>query len=345
MVALLGCGGPDPAPEMPDPAAAGAAENYPHARALLVGIKVPNATALQAKEVSQTGEPDLIKVTFEGGHHVWLDRKSGMPNRYLLAGAESRLTLLPLQVGPLALKQFGHDPLEHALQDLLGVELATAGFFSGTTDYSYAVEGMPVFEMPGLMVFAGNGGAITELKNMTTVEVDEAELKISLQKARDIVVSFLIAFHGEPLTYKVHDLQLGYVRTSKSTMPVTVRRAWHVPFEVEGAAFDFFIDAEFGHLVDGYLANNSGRKPIAVEGNTVQDMVIVGAVDPDKAGHVSKLLKRHGIEAIVEGSVAYGVRVPKAKAQLTVQLLGEDSKREGYWFQGTVERRPPIEQL
>lgn len=323
IIAIAGCG-------LPDPASAGAAENYPHARALLAGIKVPNATALQA-EVSQTGESDLIKVTFEGRHHLWLDRQSGMPTRYVLAETQQQQAgLLPLYEGPLATNGYGHDPLEAALQGLLDVELAIGPWvYHG---YEYLVLGMPVFELRGIKVFWDQSGVITELKNMTTIEVDVADQKISLQEARDIAVSHLTKFNGGPLTYKVHDLQLGYARTSKSTMPVTVRRAWRVPIGTQAAAFDFYIDAETGKMIDGYRANSSGRKSIPAEGDAAQDMVTVGAVDPDKADHVIKLLKRHGIEAIVEGSVAYGVRVPKAKAQLIIKLLREESKREGYWF-------------
>lgn len=121
---------------------------------------------------------------------------------------------------------------------------------------------MSVFELPELMVFAGDQGVITELKNMTTIEVDVADQKISLQEAKDIAVSHLIESNRGQLTYRVAELQLGYVRTSKSTMPVIVRRAWRVPIGTHGGAFDFYIDTETGELIEGFRSNRDGRTPL-----------------------------------------------------------------------------------
>ena len=61
--------------------------------------------------------------------------------------------------------------------------------------------------------------------------------------------------------------------------------------------------------------------------------VHVAVVDPMSAGRVSSVLGRNGIEAIIEGSVVYGVSVPPGTELQAIQLLRADSAAHKYWIQ------------
>ncbi len=48
--------------------------------------------------------------------------------------------------------------------------------------------------------------------------------------------------------------------------------------------------------------------------------------------HVGNLLASKDIECNIEGSMLYGISVPKQKAETAIQLLREDTKKRGYWI-------------
>lgn len=56
----------------------------------------------------------------------------------------------------------------------------------------------------------------------------------------------------------------------------------------------------------------------------------VGGGDRITHTHVQSLLKRHGIECLIEGSVVYGVSVPKKNYDRAVEVLKEDLKIHRY---------------
>jgi hypothetical protein len=56
----------------------------------------------------------------------------------------------------------------------------------------------------------------------------------------------------------------------------------------------------------------------------------VGGVDRITHTHVQSLLKRYGIECLIEGSVVYGISVPEKKYAQAVKLLKQDLKKRHY---------------
>ena len=76
------------------------------------------------------------------------------------------------------------------------------------------------------------------------------------------------------------------------------------------------------------------RRPASQAPSTDYDkFVTVAAIDPALANRVGQILERAGIQCIIEGSVAYGVRVAPERELKAVSLLRADSAAEKYWIQ------------
>ena len=60
-------------------------------------------------------------------------------------------------------------------------------------------------------------------------------------------------------------------------------------------------------------------------------LLYVCMIDPSRAEHVGSLLDDHGISAIIEGSVAYGVLVAPADAARVEELIRQDSEQHGHY--------------
>ncbi len=59
----------------------------------------------------------------------------------------------------------------------------------------------------------------------------------------------------------------------------------------------------------------------------------IGSLDQITAIHVKNLLESSGIESVIEGSIVYGVFVPKERAEAAKKLLRTDAKERGYWLE------------
>ncbi len=69
----------------------------------------------------------------------------------------------------------------------------------------------------------------------------------------------------------------------------------------------------------------------------VQDWKCVASISGmDKISeiHINNLLQSHGIKSVIEGSLAYGISVPPARAELASQVLRTNAAKLGYmvWF-------------
>jgi hypothetical protein len=60
--------------------------------------------------------------------------------------------------------------------------------------------------------------------------------------------------------------------------------------------------------------------------------VHVAVIDPKMADHVDQVLKRAGIQPIIDGSVVYGVSVPPGTESRATSLLRADSASQKYWI-------------
>ena len=58
----------------------------------------------------------------------------------------------------------------------------------------------------------------------------------------------------------------------------------------------------------------------------------VGAISPDRAGHVQSVLEANGIPNIIEGSVVYGISVPPGDATKAATIVRQDAKTTGCRF-------------
>jgi hypothetical protein len=73
------------------------------------------------------------------------------------------------------------------------------------------------------------------------------------------------------------------------------------------------------------------RRTTPLDYDKFVQIAVIG--DPSYAGRVSSVLGRNGIEAIIEGSVVYGVSVPPGTELQAIQLLRADSAAQKYWIQ------------
>jgi hypothetical protein len=243
-----------------EPADAEIAETYPKARELLLGIRVPNAKGLKQEVVESNPETQAVEVRFEGGHSVWVDRKEGTPTKYVWRGKKATAAIfLPLYEGTLAVEEFGHDPLERALQDVLKVELDLPESLRGSSSYEYLANGLPVFELPGISINVDDAQTVTKIENMSSIRIEKTEHKISKQQAIDSAKSSLFDHTGGSLKHLVHPPVLGYAKVSDDELPLVVRLAWRVPIGTDGSAWDFYIDAENSNLIDAFAASSKGR--------------------------------------------------------------------------------------
>jgi hypothetical protein len=60
----------------------------------------------------------------------------------------------------------------------------------------------------------------------------------------------------------------------------------------------------------------------------------ISGMDKISEIHIINLLQSHGIKSVIEGSLAYGILVPPAKAELASQMLRTNAAKLGYmvWF-------------
>ncbi len=58
--------------------------------------------------------------------------------------------------------------------------------------------------------------------------------------------------------------------------------------------------------------------------------------------HVYNLLASKEIECRIEGSILYGVSVPKQQAEEAIRILREDVKKRGYWMKLSVDDHPKV---
>ena len=58
----------------------------------------------------------------------------------------------------------------------------------------------------------------------------------------------------------------------------------------------------------------------------------IASIDRITQIHVRNLLASKGIDSIMEGSIVWGVSVPKPDADAAAKLLRDDAKKRGYWI-------------
>jgi hypothetical protein len=68
----------------------------------------------------------------------------------------------------------------------------------------------------------------------------------------------------------------------------------------------------------------------------------IGANDAITRMHIASLLQSKGIDCAMEGSVVYGVEVPKQHADAATRLLCDDAKKRGYWIECGEEDIPHV---
>ena len=57
---------------------------------------------------------------------------------------------------------------------------------------------------------------------------------------------------------------------------------------------------------------------------------IVGGTDTNAQAQITAVLNKHGIDSLMEGSVVYGIWVPREKVEEAERILKKDSKTKGY---------------
>jgi hypothetical protein len=73
-----------------------------------------------------------------------------------------------------------------------------------------------------------------------------------------------------------------------------------------------------------------------------KSVAVVGCNDRITQIHVSSLLKSHGIECSMEGSIVWGVSVPTKDADRSIEILKQDLVTRHYWiilYEGKKEHR------
>ena len=88
-------------------------------------------------------------------------------------------------------------------------------------------------------------------------------------------------------------------------------------------------------LSAGLLSATEPKEPITLQvGNqTFVGIGVVGGTDTNAQSHITAALKEQGIDSIMEGSVVYGIWVPKQKADKAEQILRRDSESKKYWIE------------
>lgn len=84
------------------------------------------------------------------------------------------------------------------------------------------------------------------------------------------------------------------------------------------------------------MEQSAEPRPIEQSGHLttpIGQFVPVAAIYPNYADRVSGLLERNGIESIIEGSVVYGVSVPRSQEARALSLLRADSAAKRYRVQ------------
>ncbi len=60
---------------------------------------------------------------------------------------------------------------------------------------------------------------------------------------------------------------------------------------------------------------------------------VVGGTDTNAQARITAVLEEHGIDSLMEGSVVYGIWVPRDKVEEAERVLKKDSRTKGYWLE------------
>lgn len=82
----------------------------------------------------------------------------------------------------------------------------------------------------------------------------------------------------------------------------------------------------------------AGRLPPKSAKVDPNNLIYVAVINPETADHVRDLLKRAGIQSVIEGSVVYGVAVPSGTESRAIAVLKSDSAKQKYWIRLSSNR-------
>ena len=88
-------------------------------------------------------------------------------------------------------------------------------------------------------------------------------------------------------------------------------------------------------LSAGLLSATEAKEQTAIQvGNkTFIGIGVVSGTDTNAHAHITAALKDQGIESMMEGSVVYGIWVPKENVDAAVRILQRDSESKKYWIE------------
>jgi len=88
-------------------------------------------------------------------------------------------------------------------------------------------------------------------------------------------------------------------------------------------------------LLVGCRAATSQKEPgtMQVGDRVFAGIGVVGGTDTNAQTLITTVLKEHGIDSLMEGSVVYGIWVPRDRVDEAERILKKDSKAKGYWME------------